>query len=168
MKTKAAMNGNPAARKVYVAGSRLDLQVPMKEISLAPPNEPLRLYDTSGPYTDPEATIDLERGLEPRRLPWIRERGDVEETAAPASELRREQESDPGLQDLRFRGVQRPLRAMPGRRVTQMHYARRGDITPEMEFVAIREGVPPEVVRDEVARAGRSSRPTSTTRNPSR
>jgi phosphomethylpyrimidine synthase len=159
MKTKAAMNGNPAAmngnpaaRKVYVTGSRPDLQVPMKEISLAPPNEPLRLYDTSGPYTDPEVTIDLEQGLEPRRLPWILERGDVEETAAPASALRREQESDPGLQDPRFRGVQRPLRAMPGRRVTQMHYARRGEITPEMEFVALREGVPPEFVRDEVAR----------------
>jgi phosphomethylpyrimidine synthase len=76
----------------------------------------------------------------------------VEETAAPASELRREQDSDPGLQDLRFRGIQRPLRAMPGRRVTQMHYARCGEITPEMEFIAIREGVPPEFVRDEVAR----------------
>ena len=159
MKTKAAMNGNPAAmngnpaaRKVYVAGSRLDLQVPMKEISLAPPNEPLRLYDTSGPYTDPEATIDLEQGLQPRRLPWITERGDVEETAAPASELRRERESDPGVQDPRFRGVQRPLRAKPRHRVTQMHYARRGEITPEMEFVALREGVPPEFVRAEVAR----------------
>ncbi len=159
MKTKAAMNGNPAAmngnpaaRKVYVAGSRLDLQVPMKEISLAPPNEPLRLYDTSGPYTDPEVTMDLRQGLPPLRLRWIRERGDVEETAAPASELRREQESDPGLQDPRFRGAQRPLRAMPGHRVTQMHYARRGEITPEMEFVALREGVPPEFVRAEVAR----------------
>jgi len=171
MKTKAAINGNPAAsngnpaaisdtassrdtaaRKVYVAGSRPDVRVPMREIALTPPNPPVRLYDTSGPYGDPEVTIDLERGLEPRRLPWILERCDVEELAAPSSEYRRERESDRELDGLRFRGAQRLLRAMPGRRVTQMHYARRGEITPEMEFVALREGVPPEFVRDEVAR----------------
>ena len=159
MKTKAAINGhfaasngNPAARKVYVTGSRPDVRVPMREIALTPPNPPVRLYDTSGPYGDPEVTIDLERGLEPRRLPWILERCDVEELAAPSSEYRRERESDPKLDGLRFSSSSRPLRAKPGRRVTQMHYARRGEITPEMEFVAIREGVPPEFVRDEVAR----------------
>ena len=148
----AAMNGNPAARKVYVTGGRPDVRVPMREIALTPPNPPVRLYDTSGPYTDPEATIDLERGLEPRRLSWILERGDVEELAAPRSEYRRERESDQKLDGLRFSSSPKPLRAKPGRRVTQMHYARRGEITPEMEFIAIREGVPPELVRDEVAR----------------
>ncbi|MCZ6825489.1 MAG: phosphomethylpyrimidine synthase ThiC [Gemmatimonadetes bacterium] len=146
------MNGNPAARKVYVTGGRPDVRVPMREIALTPPNPPVRLYDTSGPYTDPEATIDLERGLEPRRLSWILERGDVEELAAPHSEYRRERESDPELDGLRFSSSSKPLRAKPRYRVTQMHYARRGEITPEMEFVALREGVPPELVRDEVAR----------------
>jgi len=148
----SAMNGNPAARKIYVTGSRPDLRVPVREITLAEPNPPVHLYDTSGPYTDPAVTIDLEQGLERRRLPWILERGDVEELPAPTSEYRRDRDADARLDELRFPGSLKPLRAKPGRRVTQMHYARRGEVTPEMEFIALREGVPAEFVRAEVAR----------------
>jgi len=114
----------------------------MREVVLSG-EPPLRLYDTSGPYTDPDARVDVTRGLPPLRLGWILERGDVEEEPLPQD----------GVPDaVRVPGGRRPLRARPGRRVTQMHYARRGEVTPEMEFVAIREGVPPEVVREEVAR----------------
>ncbi len=174
MKTPAANNGNPAAingnasatsadpaaRKVYVTGSRPDLRVPLREITLAEPNPPVHLYDTSGPYTDPDVTIDLEKGLERRRLAWILERDDVEELPAPTSKYRRGRESDPKLDALRFPGALRPLRAKPGRRVTQMHYARQGEVTPEMEFIALREGVPAEFVRAEVAR-GRAIIPSN-------
>jgi len=156
----SASSGNPAARKIYVTGSRPDLRVPVREITLAEPNPPVHLYDTSGPYTDPSVTIDLERGLERRRLPWILERDDVEELPAPTSEYRRGRESDATLDELRFPGVLKPLRALPGRRVTQMHYARRGEVTPEMEFIALREGVPAEFVRAEVAR-GRAIIPSN-------
>ncbi|MEJ2336696.1 MAG: phosphomethylpyrimidine synthase ThiC [Gemmatimonadales bacterium] len=157
---RSAISGNPAARKVYVTGSRPDLRVPMREITLADPNPPVRLYDTSGPYTDPDVTIDLAKGLEHRRLPWILERVDVDELPAPTSEYRREREADPELEELRFPGSLKPLRAKPGRRVTQMHYARRGEVTPEMEFIALREGVPAEFVRAEVAR-GRAIIPSN-------
>ncbi len=150
----------PNSRKVYVVGSRPDIRVPFREVRLSPTltvkgyeeNPPLRLYDTSGPYSDPEVEKDLARGLPPIRLPWILERGDAEEY-----EGRPPHPSDDGLrpgEERRFALPQRrrPLRAKPGRAVTQMHYARRGIITPEMEFVAIREGVDPEFVRQEVAR----------------
>ncbi|PYM16171.1 MAG: phosphomethylpyrimidine synthase ThiC, partial [Candidatus Rokuibacteriota bacterium] len=140
------------SRKIYVTGSRSDLRVPMREIMLAGGNPPLRLYDTSGPYTDPDADLDLKRGLPPLRLRWILDRVDTEELAGPSSWYRREREDDPTLGGVRFASVRRPLRARPGRRVTQMHYARRGEITAEMEFIALREGVAPERVRDEVAR----------------
>src|SRR5450631_2435481 len=137
--TAPAESATPAARRVYVQGSRGDLRVPFREISQAPtrgvsgdsPNKPLRLYDTSGPHGDPDVTVDPERGLPALRTPWILERGDVE--AVPGA-----------------RGA--ALRARDGAAVTQLHYARQGLITSEMEFIAIREGVPPEMVRDEVAR----------------
>jgi len=138
----------PASRKVYLQGSRPDLRVPAREIILTPTtgrfgseeNPPLRVYDTSGPYTDPAAEIDLHRGLPALRRPWILERGDVEE-------------GPERVDDARFPGLnRRPLRARPGRAVTQLHYARQGIITPEMEFVALRERVDPEFVRAEVAR----------------
>ena len=119
-------------RKIYLTGAREGMRVPMKEVTLAPPNPPVRLYDTSGPYTDPSYRSNLDEGLPPLRLPWIEGRGD----AVPTS-------SD---------GRRRRFRAKPGRRVTQMHYAKRGEITPEMEFIALRENVQPEMVRDEVAR----------------
>src|SRR5216110_1120085 len=148
------------ARKIYLTGSRPDLRVPMREIALSGGNPPLRLYDTSGPYTDPEAAIDLKRGLPPLRLAWILGRGDVEELPGSTSVYRKTREEDPALGGVRFASVRRPLRARPGRRVTQMHYARRGEITPEMEFIALREGLPRELVRDEVAR-GRAIIPSN-------
>ncbi|ATY84086.1 phosphomethylpyrimidine synthase ThiC [Kyrpidia spormannii] len=153
----------PESRKVYLQGSRPDLRVPMREIHLSPTdglsgpenNPPLRVYDTSGPYTDPDYVPDVRRGLPPLRRPWILERGDVEEY-----EGRRVLPQDDGMRpdDPRanrevFPGLTRkPLRAKPGRTVTQMHYARQGIITPEMEFVALRENLDPEFVRQEVAR----------------
>src|SRR2546428_11573576 len=140
------------SRKVYVTGSRSEIRVPMREIPLSGGNPPVCLYDTSGPYTDPDAQIDLKRGLPPLRLAWIVGRGDVDELPGPTSSYRRRRDEDPSLGGVRFASVRRPLRAKPGRRVTQMHYARRGEITPEMEFIALREGMSPEFVRAEVAR----------------
>ncbi|HEX2149497.1 MAG TPA: phosphomethylpyrimidine synthase ThiC, partial [Actinomycetota bacterium] len=145
----------PSSTKVYVAGSRPDLRVPFRRISLSPTsgpagieqNPPLLVYDTSGPYTDPEAEIDVERGLAPVRREWITGRGDVEPVPGAVT--------DPSFSR---RGA--VLRARPGATVTQMHYARRGTITPEMEFVALREGLRPEFVRDEVA-SGRAIIPSN-------
>jgi phosphomethylpyrimidine synthase len=142
----------PAIRKVYITGSRPDLRVPMREVWLSGGEPPVRLYDTGGPYTDPAASVDLKQGLPPLRRPWILERGDVEELPEFSSAYARQRAEDPTLGGVRFPSRRRPLRAKPGRRVTQMHYARRGEVTPEMEFVALREGVSPEVVRQEVAR----------------
>src|SRR5881296_499012 len=153
------MSHSPS-RKIYLTGSRPDIRVPMREIALSGGNPPLRLYDTSGPYTDPDAPIDLKRGLTPRRLGWIVDRGDVQELPGPSSAYRRSRDENPALGGVRFASVRRPLRARPGRCVTQMHYARRGEITPEMEFIALREGMAPEIVRDEVAR-GRAIIPSN-------
>ncbi len=150
----------PTSQKVYLQGSRPDVRVPMREIALSGGNPPLRLYDTSGPYTDPSADLDLKRGLPPLRLPWILGRGDVQELPGPSSAYRRSREENPALGGVRFASVRRPLRASPGRCVSQMHYARRGEITPEMEFIALREGMAPEIVRDEVAR-GRAIIPSN-------
>jgi phosphomethylpyrimidine synthase len=150
----------PASRKVYLSGSRPDLRVPMREVTLSGGDPPVLLYDTGGPATDPDAAVDVKRGLAPRRLAWILERADVEELAGPSSVYRRQREDDPALGGVRFASVRRPLRARPGRRVTQMHYARRGEVTPEMEFVALREGVEPTLVRDEIAR-GRAILPAN-------
>src|SRR5881296_2928752 len=150
----------PASRKIYVTGSRPDIRVAMREVTLTGSEPPIRLYDTSGPYTDPDARTDIKMGLPPVRLPWILGRGDVEELSGPSSLYRRDRDSDPTLGGVRFASVRRPLRAKSGRRVTQMHYARRGEVTPEMEFVALREGVAPEMVRDEIAR-GRAILPAN-------
>jgi phosphomethylpyrimidine synthase len=132
----------------------------MREIHLSGGEPPLRLYDTSGPYTDADAHTDIKRGLAPLRSPWVLGRGDVEELPGPTSQYRRRRDDDPTLGGVRFASVRRPLRATPGRVVTQMHYARRGAVTPEMEFVAIREGVDAEFVRDEIAR-GRAILPSN-------
>ena len=148
------------SRKVYVTGSRTDIRVPMREIALTAGNPPFRLYDTSGPYTDPNADLDLKRGLTPLRLGWIIDRGDVQELPGPSSAYRRSRDENPALGGVRFASVRRPLRARPGHCVTQMHYARRGEITHEMEFIALREGMAPELVRDEVAR-GRAIIPSN-------
>jgi phosphomethylpyrimidine synthase len=149
-----------ASRKIYLPGSRPDIRVPVREIALSGGESPVRLYDTSGPYTDPAAMIDLKRGLDPMRLPWIMERGDVEELPGPSSTYRQHRESDPALGGVRFASVRRPLRAKAGRCVSQMHYARKGIITAEMEFAALRENMSPELVRDEIAR-GRAILPNN-------
>jgi phosphomethylpyrimidine synthase len=149
-----------ASRKVYVTGSRPDIRVPMREIALSGGNPPVRLYDTSGPYTDPSADLDLKCGLPALRLPWILGRADVQELSGPSSAYRRSREENPALGGVRFASVRRPLRASPGRCVTQMHYARRGEITQEMEYIALREGLEPAFVRDEVAR-GRAIIPSN-------
>ncbi len=162
---RARGNGAEASqlgsRKVYVLGSTPEMRIPMREVTLSATrtptgqveaNPPIRLYDTSGPYTDPTFTPNLHQGLPAQRLGWILGRGDVEELPAPSSLYRKQREADPTLDPIRFPSPRKPLRARSGHRVTQMHYARRGEITPEMEFIAIREGVTPEHVRDEVAR----------------
>jgi len=146
----------PGSRKIYVPGSRPDLRVPMREIAQTrtptvfggEDNPPVTVYDTSGPYTDPEARIDLAAGLPPLRARWIDERGDTVELPALTSEFGRAREQDPKLDAVRFPNRRLPRRARPGANVTQMHYARRGIITPEMEFVAIRENQRLEMVRD--------------------
>ena len=149
------------SRKVYVLGSTPEVRVPMREVVLSSTrtrtgqteaNPSLRLYDTSGPYTDPTFTPDLHQGLPAQRLAWILGRGDVEALPEASSAYRKQREADPTLTSIRFPSPLKPLRARAGQCVTQMHYARRGAITPEMEFIAIREGVTPEHVRDEVAR----------------
>ncbi len=181
----------PGSRKIYVPGSRGSIRVPMREVVQTPtkahddsgaaidlPNPPITLYDTSGLYTDADAAVDIRKGLPPLRLDWIRERGDTVELDEPTSPYARTRQTDLSLEPVRFERVRKVLRARTGARVTQMHYARRGVITPEMEFVAIREnmrldetldalkkqhpghnwgaGTPhtttPEFVRDEVAR----------------
>jgi phosphomethylpyrimidine synthase len=137
----------PGSRKMYVEGSRPDVRVPMRAIdqdptrgaTVAEPNPVVHVYDTSGAYTDPDAAIDLRRGLAPIREAWIADRADTATLDAPSSEYRRRRMADGALDPVRFPTPRPPRRALAGRRVTQMHYARRGEITPEMEFVAIRE-----------------------------
>ena len=144
------------SRKIHVNGSRPDIRVPMREITLddtpsmfgAEKNEPLTVYDTSGPYTDPEVRIDLRAGLPDVRGKWIEERGDTEILSDLSSEFGRERARDPELQHLRYEHIRSPRRAKPGMAVTQMHYAKRGIITPEMEYVAIRENTRLEEIRD--------------------
>jgi phosphomethylpyrimidine synthase len=138
-----------AIRKFYFKGSDPSIQIPMKEVTLTGDNAPVFLYDTSGPYTQPDFTPNLEGGLPPRRLAWIESRGDVEEVRQPFLEKLRAERATTSLALPPARPVRR---AKPGHRVTQMHYARRGEITKEMEFIALREGLDPEFVRQEVAR----------------
>ena len=144
------------SRKVYVEGSRPDLRVPMREIGLtdtpamfgAEQNPAYYAYDTSGPYTDPVARIDLLQGLAPLRERWIAERGDSEALAQPSSEFMRRREADPTLAHMRFERRRPVRRAMAGANVSQMHYARRGIVTPEMEYIAIRENQRLELVKE--------------------
>ncbi len=185
----------PGSHKIYVEGSRPDLRVPMREIAQQPTvtrgvplaNTPIYVYDTSGPYTDPARPIDVRQGLPALRGAWIAERGDTVALDLPSSEWTRRREQDGRLDGLRFVRRRPVLRARSGCNVTQMHYARQGIVTPEMEFIAIREnlklaawrdkggarvhaGAPlgaalpreitPEFVRDEVAR-GRAIIPSN-------
>jgi phosphomethylpyrimidine synthase len=144
----AAIAPLPNSRKIYVTGSRPDIRVPMREITQSDTNEsfgseknpPVYVYDCSGPYSDPEARIDIRSGLPAVRQGWIEERGDTESLGGLSSNFGRERAADPATADLRFKGLHRtPRRAAPGKNVSQMHYARQGIITPEMEYIAIRE-----------------------------
>ncbi|SAK68655.1 thiamine biosynthesis protein ThiC [Caballeronia pedi] len=144
----AAIAPLPNSRKVYVEGSTPDIRVPMREITQsdtpdgfgAEKNPPVYVYDTSGPYTDPDANIDIRSGLAALRGKWIEARGDTEELSGLSSEFGRERAADPKTAELRFPDLHRhPRRAIPGKNVSQMHYARQGIITPEMEYIAIRE-----------------------------
>ncbi|MHB8255314.1 MAG: phosphomethylpyrimidine synthase ThiC [Acidiferrobacter sp.] len=166
---KAMTTPFPASRKVYVMDVSKSVAVPMREIALentpaelgAEINAPLRVYDTSGPYTDPRAHVDLAQGLGALRALWVRDRGDVENISLSSS-YARERAADASTAAIRFPGPRTMLRAKAGACVTQMHYARRGIVTPEMEYIAIRENggieargpraITPEMVRDEVAR----------------
>ncbi len=139
----------PNSRKIYVEGSRPDIQVAMREISQsdtaapydAEKNPPIVVYDCSGPYTDPHVSIDISSGLQTPRTPWIIDRGDSEELSGPSSAYGIERMNDPKLAEMRFNLTRKPRRALPGKNVSQMHYARQGIITPEMEYVAIRENM---------------------------
>ncbi|SDY15843.1 phosphomethylpyrimidine synthase ThiC [Lysobacter enzymogenes] len=146
----------PGSRKIHVQGSRPDLHVPMREIALdrtptifgGEDNAPLAVYDTSGAYTDADANIDLAAGLAPLRANWIAERGDTELLQRLSSEFGRQREHDPKLAHVRFGNRPLPRRAAAGTNVTQMHYARRGIVTPEMEYIAIRENQRLESIRE--------------------
>jgi phosphomethylpyrimidine synthase len=147
---EAAIAPLPNSRKVYIEGSRPDIQVPMREISQSDTptgmggerNPPIYVYDCSGPYTDPTAKIDIRAGLPALRQQWIEERGDTEVLNDLTSDFGRERAGDKALDELRFPGLHRkPRRAKAGANVSQMHYARKGIITPEMEYIAIRENM---------------------------
>ena len=146
---QAAIKPLPNSRKVYIEGSRPDIRVPMREIHQSPtpdsfgaePNPPLFVYDTSGPYTEPATTIDIRSGLAPMRQGWIAGRGDTVQLDGPSSHFGQARLADPALAALRFNLQRTPRRASRGANVTQMHYARQGIITPEMEFIALRENL---------------------------
>ena len=184
--SSASVQPFPNSQKIHVQGSRPDIRVPMREITLSDTplqaggsesNPPVNVYDTSGPYTDPEVDIDIRKGLAEIRHAWIEERADTETLSALTSSYGHKRASDHTLDQLRFEHIRKPRRARAGHNVTQMHYAKKGIITPEMEFIAIRENmqlemihqvspqhaghsfgaaipdvITPEFVRDEVAR----------------
>ena len=162
----AAVQPLPRSRKIYVTGSRPDLRVPMREISQsdtpaafgAEENPAITVYDTSGPYTDPAVQIDIRKGLPPVRAHWIDERGDTEQLTGPSSAFGRDRLADAATAGMRFELLRAPRVAKPGANVTQMHYARQGIITPEMEYVAIRENARREELAAELrARGGASA-----------
>jgi phosphomethylpyrimidine synthase len=140
----------PASRKVYVKGELHNIEVAMREVSLSDtrlhgrfgetePNAAVTIYDTSGPFTDPNIELDVRKGLPRLRAQWISDRGDVEQLDRISSDYGKQRADDPALDALRFAHISKPLRAKPGKNVSQMHYARQGIITPEMEYIAIRE-----------------------------
>ncbi|ECG8610008.1 phosphomethylpyrimidine synthase ThiC [Salmonella enterica subsp. salamae] len=155
----------PNSKRIYVTGSQHDIRVPMREIQLSPTlisgtkdhpqyeeNEAIPVYDTSGPYGDPDIAINIQQGLAKLRQPWIEARADVETLSDRSSAYTRERLTDEGLDALRFTGLLTPKRAKAGHRVTQLHYARKGIVTPEMAFIAIRENMGRERIRSEVLR----------------
>ncbi|REJ85427.1 MAG: phosphomethylpyrimidine synthase ThiC [Acidobacteria bacterium] len=164
----------PGSRRIYVEGSDPTIRVPMREIAQSPTtaggprtasgstagpqiveeNPPLVVYDTSGPYTDPAVEIDVRRGLPALRSQWIEARGDVEQLSDISSRYGQQRAADPKLDALRFTARRAPLRARAGRRVTQLHYARQGIVTPEMEFIALRENQKRERALEDAAGIG--------------
>lgn len=153
----------PSSQRIWISGSRADIRVPMREIQLSPThtggtkaepqyeiNEPVPVYDTAGAYGDPQATIDVHQGLAKLRTAWIDERDDSEPVMQRSSAYTQQRLADEGLDHLRFESLPSPRRAKPGRCVTQLHYARQGIVTPEMEFIAIRENMGRERIRSEV------------------
>ncbi|MFQ1915750.1 phosphomethylpyrimidine synthase ThiC [Aeromonas veronii] len=156
---------HPTSRRIFIEGSRADIRVPLREIQLADtfvggtkedpkfePNEPVPVYDTSGRYGEEGVAIDVRRGLPRLRESWVLERDDTDELPGLSSTFTQERLADEGLDHLRFEHLPKPRRAKPGRRVTQLHYARAGIVTPEMEFIAIRENMGRERVRSELLR----------------
>ncbi|EKB10144.1 phosphomethylpyrimidine synthase ThiC [Aeromonas veronii] len=156
---------HPNSRRIFIEGSRADIRVPLREIQLADtfvggtkddprfePNEPIPVYDTSGRYGEEGVAIDVRRGLPRLRENWVLERDDTDELPGLSSTFTQERLADEGLDHLRFEHLPKPRRAKPGRRVTQLHYARAGIVTPEMEFIAIRENMGRERVRSELLR----------------
>ncbi|MGE4596678.1 MAG: phosphomethylpyrimidine synthase ThiC, partial [Methylophilaceae bacterium] len=146
---EAALKPFPKSQKVYVEGSTPDIRVPFREISLsdtpsqfgAEKNPPVLVYDTSGPYTDPKYNINIQNGLPPLRTKWIEDRKDTELLNGPTSIFGQERKIDPELEKMRFNLLRNPRKAKPGKNVSQMHYAKKGIITEEMEFVAYRENI---------------------------
>lgn len=174
MKKEISRHSYPGSEKIYLPGKIHDIQVAMRKVNLtdtvnivngeriAHHNDPIYVYDTSGVYTDPNVEIDLEKGLPRMREAWITSRGDVERLQTVTSEYGRMRQNDASLEEIRFKHLHLPYRAKEGKEITQMYYARQGIITPEMEYVAIRENmqnealgikshITPEFVRDEVA-----------------
>jgi len=157
----ASIQPFPNSHKIYVQGSRPDIQVPMREITLSDTitdagveiNQPLTIYDTSGPYSDPDVTIDICKGLADVRSPWIIDRADTEVLEGLSSAYGRDSAEDTKLDHMRFEHhMRKPRKALPGKNVSQMHYAKQGIITPEMEYVAIRENLKLEQYAEEVAK----------------
>ena len=153
---KAALESFENSKKVYIEGSTPDIQVPFREISIsdtpsefgAEKNAPVLTYDTSGPYTDPKSKIDIKNGLIPLRNKWIEDRKDTEQLQGPSSTFGKKRKTDPSLEDMRFNLKRNPKKALAGKNVSQMHYAKKGIITPEMEFIAIRENQRREGISD--------------------
>lgn len=160
---------HPNSRRIFIEGSRPDIRVPLREIQLADtfvggpvsgdkenpqfePNEPVPVYDTSGSYGEEGVAIDVRHGLPRLRENWVLERDDTDALPGLSSTFTQERLADEGLDHLRFENLPKPRRAKPGRRVTQLHYARAGIVTPEMEFIAIRENMGRERVRSELLR----------------
>ena len=174
MKKEITRHNYPGSEKIYVPGKLHDIRVAMRKVNLTDTvnivdgervvrhNDPVYIYDTSGVYTDPSVEIDLEKGLPRLRESWVTDRGDVEKLQGITSEYGRIRQADKSLDEIRFKHLHLPYRAKRGKEITQMYYAKQGIITPEMEYVAIRENlqnemlgidthITPEFVRDEVA-----------------
>src|ERR1051325_5433560 len=152
-----ATRPSPNSRKIYVRSPNGNISVGMRQVNQTPTrtadreeqNPPIYIYDTSGPYSDPDVEIDLLRGLAPLRLSWIEARGDTEQLDSFTSEYARRQLADKSLDHFRFEHLRKPRRARAGLNVSQMHYARAGIVTPEMEYVAIRETARLDAIRND-------------------